>query len=142
MAIYRREELALDQLTAFAISDDHARQEQVLENMHGNADREDILAALNQTHVSVSDPRAIFVGKEAYVQAGGAGRILISAMGVVAASLSVTGVVIWYRKRRSRVLASARSTIMRASSLSRNSCLRCVAKKAYDVTHTADGEDI
>lgn len=36
------------------------------------------------------------------------GRILISVMGVIAAALSVTGVVIWYRKRRSRILAKAR----------------------------------
>lgn len=33
------------------------------------------------------------------------GRILISAMGVVVAVLSVTGVVIWYRKRRARLSA-------------------------------------
>lgn len=31
------------------------------------------------------------------------GRILISVMGVVVAALSVTGVVIWYRKRRARL---------------------------------------
>jgi uncharacterized iron-regulated membrane protein len=33
------------------------------------------------------------------------GRILISAMGIVVAALSVTGVVIWYRKRRARLSA-------------------------------------
>lgn len=32
------------------------------------------------------------------------GRIAISAMGIVVAMLSVTGVVIWYRKRRARML--------------------------------------
>ena len=37
------------------------------------------------------------------------GRILISAMGIVVAALSVTGVVIWYRKRRARRAALARS---------------------------------
>lgn len=37
------------------------------------------------------------------------GRILISLMGLVVAALSVTGVVIWYRKRRSRKLAEARN---------------------------------
>ena len=31
------------------------------------------------------------------------GRILISVMGLVVAALSVTGVVIWWRKRRARV---------------------------------------
>ena len=33
------------------------------------------------------------------------GRILISIMGLVVAALSVTGVVIWWRKRRARVRA-------------------------------------
>ena len=37
------------------------------------------------------------------------GRILISLMGIVVAALSVTGVVIWYRKRRARLLAQAKS---------------------------------
>jgi len=37
------------------------------------------------------------------------GRILISAMGIVVAMLSVTGVVIWYRKRRARLSASAKA---------------------------------
>lgn len=35
------------------------------------------------------------------------GRILISAMGLVVAMLSVTGVYIWFKKRRSRVLSAA-----------------------------------
>ncbi len=35
------------------------------------------------------------------------GRILISFMGLVVAALSVTGVVIWYRKRRARVAVQA-----------------------------------
>ena len=37
------------------------------------------------------------------------GRILISAMGIVVAALSVTGVVIWYRKRRARLSARAKT---------------------------------
>lgn len=36
------------------------------------------------------------------------GRILISVMGIVVAALSVTGVVIWYRKRRARLSALSR----------------------------------
>ncbi len=35
------------------------------------------------------------------------GRILISFMGVVVAMLSVTGVIIWWRKRASRVATAA-----------------------------------
>ncbi|MBB5046397.1 putative iron-regulated membrane protein [Rhodopseudomonas rhenobacensis] len=37
------------------------------------------------------------------------GRILISVMGLVVAALSVTGVVIWWRKRRARVRSHARA---------------------------------
>ena len=37
------------------------------------------------------------------------GRVLISLMGIVVAALSVTGVVIWYRKRRARLSAQAKS---------------------------------
>lgn len=44
------------------------------------------------------------------------GRILISAMGVVVAALSVTGVVIWLRKRRSRTVA-VRNSAVRAEGL-------------------------
>ena len=35
------------------------------------------------------------------------GRVMTSAMGIVAATLSVTGVMIWWRKRRARKLAAA-----------------------------------
>jgi uncharacterized iron-regulated membrane protein len=38
------------------------------------------------------------------------GRILISLMGLVVAGLSVTGVVIWWRKRRARLLADRRAS--------------------------------
>jgi uncharacterized iron-regulated membrane protein len=36
------------------------------------------------------------------------GRILISVMGLVVAGLSVTGVIVWWRKRRARLLAQRR----------------------------------
>lgn len=39
------------------------------------------------------------------------GHILISAMGLVVAVLSVTGVVIWWRKRRARLLAADRRRV-------------------------------
>lgn len=45
---------------------------------------------------------------------GLSGRVLISAMGLVVAALSVTGVVIWYRKRRAR-LAVRRGRAERAN---------------------------
>jgi ParB family chromosome partitioning protein len=72
MQSYRDGDLTLDQLTAFAITDDHARQEKVFAAMYANADREDILASLNDEHIPATDARAVFVGKQAYVQAGGA----------------------------------------------------------------------
>ena len=37
------------------------------------------------------------------------GRILVSLLGLAVAMLSLTGVVIWMRKRRSRVLGGQRS---------------------------------
>lgn len=69
--LYRNEEMTLDQLTAFAISDDHARQEAVWEEFGAEYEREDILAALNGEHVPSDDARARFVGVEAYQEAGG-----------------------------------------------------------------------
>lgn len=69
--LYRNEEMSLDQLTAFAITDDHARQEAVWEEFGAEYERDDILAALNGEHVSTADPRARFVGVEAYEGAGG-----------------------------------------------------------------------
>jgi len=37
------------------------------------------------------------------------GRILISMMGLVVAMLSITGVVIWAKKRRARLMAASRA---------------------------------
>lgn len=45
---------------------------------------------------------------------GTPGRILISFMGLATAALSVTGVVIWYRKRRARVRAAYASAYSQA----------------------------
>jgi ParB family chromosome partitioning protein len=69
--LYRNEEMNLDQLTAYAITDDHARQEAVWEEFGDMYEREDILAALNGEHVPADDRRAVFVGLEAYQKAGG-----------------------------------------------------------------------
>ena len=40
------------------------------------------------------------------------GRILVSIMGIVVAALSVTGVVIWLRKRRSLILRTRQTGIV------------------------------
>jgi ParB family chromosome partitioning protein len=70
---YRDEELTLEELTAFAITDDHARQEQVWQELpEFSRSREAILRALSEGQVSSDDRRAAFVGVEAYQAAGGA----------------------------------------------------------------------
>jgi len=71
--VYRDGEMNLDQLTAFAITDDHARQEAVWEALPAyDQERETILSALTEEQVSTDDPRAVFVGADAYQAAGGA----------------------------------------------------------------------
>lgn len=73
MQAYRDEELTLEELTAFAITDDHARQEQVWSELPPyNRSRDAILRALSEGQVSSDDRRAAFVGAEAYQAAGGA----------------------------------------------------------------------
>ena len=69
--LYRTSELTLDQLSAFAITDDHPLQEKVWEELGWNDGREAILAALNPQAVPTSDPRVQCVGLEAYEAAGG-----------------------------------------------------------------------
>jgi len=71
MALYRAEELTLDQLMAFAVSEDHARQEQVLEQLSWNRSPHVIRRAMTEAKVPASDRRARFVGVEAYAEAGG-----------------------------------------------------------------------
>ncbi|WP_426422550.1 ParB/RepB/Spo0J family partition protein [Bradyrhizobium genosp. A] len=72
MQAYRDEELSLDELTAFAITDDHARQEQVWDELPPyHRSRDAILRALSEGQVSSDDRRAAFVGAEAYQAAGG-----------------------------------------------------------------------
>jgi ParB family transcriptional regulator, chromosome partitioning protein len=71
MDIYRNGDLALDQLMAFAITEDHARQEAAYERLSYNRDASTIRRLLTETHVAATDRRAIFVGAEAYTEAGG-----------------------------------------------------------------------
>lgn len=69
--VYRDGELTMDQLQAFAITDDHARQEQVYENLSYNREPWIIRRDLTACNVAASDRRAVFVGPEAYAEAGG-----------------------------------------------------------------------
>ena len=71
MQVYRNGELTLEQLMAFAIAEDHVRQEAVYERLSYNRDASTIRRLLTETHVAATDRRAIFVGAEAYTEAGG-----------------------------------------------------------------------
>ena len=71
MEIYRNGDLALDQLMAFAITEDHARQEAAYERLSYNRDASTIRRMLTETHVAATDRRAIFVGAEKYTEVGG-----------------------------------------------------------------------
>ena len=71
MAQYREGLLNLEQLTAFALTDDHGRQEQVWRDIGWNKSAEMIRRLLTQAHVPAHDRRVAFVGLEAYESAGG-----------------------------------------------------------------------
>jgi ParB family transcriptional regulator, chromosome partitioning protein len=72
LTLYREDEMNLEQLTAFTITDDHARQEQVWADLGFNNNRRAILRALTEGQVATDDRRVTFVGIEAYQAAGGA----------------------------------------------------------------------
>jgi ParB family transcriptional regulator, chromosome partitioning protein len=70
--LYRYGKMNLDQFSAFAITDDHERQERVWSELPTfNRSRESILRALSESQVRSDDRRALFVGAKAYEQAGG-----------------------------------------------------------------------
>jgi ParB family chromosome partitioning protein len=70
MQVYRDGGLTLDQLMAFAITEDHARQEQVNEGLGYNKEPWLIRRELTKA-MPATDRRAIFIGPEAYTDAGG-----------------------------------------------------------------------
>ncbi|MER9181425.1 ParB/RepB/Spo0J family partition protein [Mesorhizobium sp. M0767] len=71
--LYEKDEIRLEQIMAFSISDDHARQEQVWERISGSHMQEPyyIRRLLTETTVRADDRRAVYVGAEAYEAAGG-----------------------------------------------------------------------
>jgi len=71
--IYEQDGMRLDQLMAFTVTDDHARQEQVWETLQKSWSQEphQIRRMLTETAIRASDRRALFVGVDAYVAAGG-----------------------------------------------------------------------
>ncbi|MFG1360147.1 MULTISPECIES: ParB/RepB/Spo0J family partition protein [Xanthobacter] len=70
---YANDEMSLDQLMAFTVSGDHARQEQVFERLQQAYDKQPhtIRRMLTEGAIRASDKRIRFVGVEAYVEAGG-----------------------------------------------------------------------
>lgn len=71
LQVYREDGLTLDQLMAFAITEDHARQEQVFEGLHHNREPWIIRRDMTAANVPAADRRAVFVGADAYIEAGG-----------------------------------------------------------------------
>ena len=65
--------MTLDQLMAFTVNPDHARQEQVWEALQRHYSRQpyEIRRMLTEGAVRASDKRAQFVGLDNYVEAGG-----------------------------------------------------------------------
>ena len=71
IALYRGEEMSLEQLMAFTVSDDPARQEEVWHGLTWNKEPGHIRDMLLESHVPATDKRVLFVGLDAYEAAGG-----------------------------------------------------------------------
>ncbi len=73
LEVYAEDGMTLEQLMAFTVNGDHARQEQVWEGLSLSHNREpyNIRRQLTDGAVRASDRRARFVGVEAYEAAGG-----------------------------------------------------------------------
>ncbi|MER9675012.1 ParB/RepB/Spo0J family partition protein [Mesorhizobium sp. M0208] len=71
--VYAEDGMTLAQLEAFTVSGDHARQEQVFERLKTSYDKSSyaIRRMLTEGAVRATDKRALFIGTEAYVGAGG-----------------------------------------------------------------------
>lgn len=71
--LYVAEEMTLEQLMAFTVTADHARQEQIWESIKDSYNDQPyyIRRVLTEGAVNASDRRAVFVGVEAYTEAGG-----------------------------------------------------------------------
>ena len=69
---YRNGDIGFEQLVAFALIDDHDRQEEIYTRLSYSRDPVTIRRMLTETNVAATDRRAVFVGHEAYSEAGGA----------------------------------------------------------------------
>lgn len=73
--LYREDGIELEQLMALTLTDDHATQESVWENTSPyDRDAASLRRQLTAREVEASHPVAVFVGVEAYEQAGGTVR--------------------------------------------------------------------
>lgn len=72
--IYADDGISLEQLMAFTVTADHARQEQIWQAISGSWQKEpyQIRRMLTEKTVRASDRRAVFVGLDVYEAAGGA----------------------------------------------------------------------
>jgi len=73
LEIYAEDGMTLEQLSAFSVTNDHARQEQVWEAIEHSYNKEPYLIRrkLTEGAVRASDKRARFIGVDAYEAAGG-----------------------------------------------------------------------
>ena len=73
LEVYAEDGMSLEQLMAFTVSADHARQIQVWEVVKNSWNKEpySIRRMLTETSVRATDRRAVFVGVDAYEMAGG-----------------------------------------------------------------------
>ncbi|OQM76700.1 ParB/RepB/Spo0J family partition protein [Manganibacter manganicus] len=73
LEVYAQDGMTLEQLMAFAVTDDHARQEQVWEAVKNSWNKEphQIRRMLTENAVRASDRRVRFIGLDTYVEAGG-----------------------------------------------------------------------
>lgn len=71
LAAYRDKTLTLDQLMAYCLTDDPARQAQVFDVLGGRAEPYSIRRAITEGKATATDSRVQYVGLEAYEAAGG-----------------------------------------------------------------------
>ncbi len=71
--LYAEDEMRLEQIMAFSITNDHVRQEQVWDTVSRSHSREPyyIRRLLTETAIRANDRRAVYVGIEVYEAAGG-----------------------------------------------------------------------
>jgi ParB family transcriptional regulator, chromosome partitioning protein len=68
---YQQDELTLEELMAYCVTDNHERQEQVFAALGANSSSFQIRRMLTEKSVATGDKRAVFIGTEAYLAAGG-----------------------------------------------------------------------